>query len=120
MQLAYPKILWLFLVYLPLIAWYIIKQRNSYPAMKISSTAPFAATRKSFRASCRHLPFIMQMLALGCIIIALARPQTHDSWKKSSVDGTDIVMALDISGSMLAHDYYNNKPEKNNRLEAAK
>lgn len=120
MQLAYPKILWLFLVYLPLIVWYIFKQRNSYPAMKISTTAPFAKLPKSFRASCRHILFILQLLAIGCIIVALARPQTHDSWNKSSVDGTDIVLALDISGSMLAHDYYNGKPEKNNRLDAAK
>lgn len=120
MQLAYPKILWLFLVYVPLIAWYIIKQRNSYPAMKISSASPFAKLPRSFRASCRHLLFALQLLALGCIIVALARPQTHDHWRKSSVDGTDIVLAMDISGSMLAHDYYNGKPEKKNRMEAAK
>ncbi|MBD5257629.1 MAG: VWA domain-containing protein [Barnesiella sp.] len=120
MQLAYPKILWLFLIYIPLIAWYIYKQRNSSPAMKISSLSPFAKLPRSFKASCRHLLFVLQLLALGCIIVALARPQTHDHWRKSSVDGTDIVLAVDISGSMLAHDYYNGKPEKKNRLEAAK
>lgn len=120
MQLAYPKILWLFLVYVPLIAWYIMKQRNSYPAMMISSTEPFAKTPRSFRATCRHILFALQLLALGCIIVALARPQTHDEWRTSSVDGTDIVIAMDISGSMLAHDYYKGKPEKKNRLESAK
>lgn len=120
MQLAYPKILWLFLVYVPLIAWYIMKQRNSYPAMMISSTEPFAKMPRSFRATCRHILFALQLLALGCIIVALARPQTHDEWRMSSVDGTDIVIAMDISGSMLAHDYYKGKPEKKNRLESAK
>ncbi len=120
MQLAYPKILWLFLIYIPLIAWYILKQRNSYPAMKISSLTPFAGLPRSFKATCRHILFAFQLLALGCIIVALARPQTHDHWRKSSVDGTDIVLAMDISGSMLAHDYYNGKPEKKNRMEAAK
>lgn len=120
MQLAYPKILWLFLVFVPLIAWYIVKQRNAYPAMKISSAMPFSKLPRSFRASCRHLLFALKMLTLACIIIALARPQTHDSWHKSSVDGTDIVLAMDISSSMLAHDYKNGKAEKNNRLEAAK
>ena len=120
MQLAYPKILWLFLVYVPLIAWYIMKQRNSYPAMMISSTEPFAKMPRSFRATCRHILFALQLLALGCIIVALARPQTHDEWRTSSVDGTDIVIAMDISGSMLAHDYYKGKPEKKNRLESAK
>ena len=120
MQLAYPKILWLFLVFVPLIAWYIMKQRNSYPAMMISSTEPFAKMPRSFRATCRHILFALQLLALGCIIVALARPQTHDEWRTSSVDGTDIVIAMDISGSMLAHDYYKGKPEKKNRLESAK
>ncbi len=119
MQLAYPKILWLFLVFIPLIVWYVLKQRNAYPSMKISSTEPFAKLPRSFRASCRHLLFALQLLALGCIIVALARPQTHDHWRKSSVDGTDIVLALDISGSMLAHDYVKGKPEKKNRMEAA-
>lgn len=120
MQLAYPKVLWLFLIFIPLIIWYVMKQRNSYPAMNISSLTPFAKLPRSFRASCRHLLFILQLLALGCIIVALARPQTHDSWNKSSVEGTDIVIAMDISGSMLARDYHNGKPEKKNRMEAAK
>lgn len=120
MQLAYPKVLWLFLIFIPLIIWYVMKQRNSYPAMNISSLTPFAKLPRSFRASCRHLLFILQLLALGCIIVALARPQTHDSWNKSSVEGTDIVIAMDISGSMLARDYHNGRPEKKNRMEAAK
>lgn len=120
MQLAYPKILWLFLVLVPLIVWYIIKQRNSYPAMNISSSEPFDRLPRSFRASCRHILFVLQLLALSCIIVALARPQSHDQWRTSTVDGTDIVIAMDISGSMLAHDYYKGKPEKKSRLESAK
>lgn len=98
----------------PLIAWYIIKQRNAHPAMLISSTSPFKGVKSAFRAKLRHLPFVLNILALGCLIIVLARPQTHDNWRSSSVEGTDIVLAIDISSSMLARDF------KPNRLEAAK
>lgn len=114
MQFAHPRILWLFLVFIPLIAWYIIKQRNAYPAMSVSSISPFAKMPHSIRASLRHLLFLFKMFALGCMIIVLARPQTHDNWRTSSVEGTDIVIALDISSSMLARDF---TPD---RLTAAK
>lgn len=114
MQLAHPGILWLFLVYIPLIAWYVIKQRNAHPALEVSTTLPFARMGRPFRRYLIHAMFVLRLLAIGCIIIALARPQTHDSWNESKTEGTDIVVALDISSSMLARDF---KPD---RLEAAK
>jgi len=114
MQFAHPKILWLLLIMVPLIAWYIMKQRNSYPAMSVSSASPFAKMPRSAKARLRHLLFILKMGALGCMIVALARPQTYDRWHSSSVEGTDIVIAMDVSSSMLARDF---KPD---RLQAAK
>ena len=74
----------------------------------------FCQARTSFRAWLRHLLFLLQMCVLACVIVILARPQTRDSWNTSSVEGTDIVLALDISTSMLARDF---KPD---RFEAAK
>lgn len=62
----------------------------------------------------RHVVFAMQMAAIGCLIVVLARPQTYDSWRSSRVEGTDIILAIDISTSMLARDF---KPD---RFEAAK
>lgn len=62
----------------------------------------------------RHVVFAMQMAAIGCLIVVLARPQTYDSWHSSRVEGTDIILAIDISTSMLARDF---KPD---RFEAAK
>ncbi len=114
MQLAHPEYLWLFTIYVPLIAWYIWKHRNAFPALEISSVMPFASLGRSFKEYLLHGLFLLRLAAIGCVIIVLARPQTRDSWRTSSTEGTDIILALDISSSMLARDF---KPD---RFEAAK
>lgn len=114
MLLAHPAYLWLFLLFIPLIAWYIWKRRNLYASMEVSTTTPVARLPRSWKEYLTHLLFVMQLGVIGCIIIILARPQTRDSWHTSTVEGTDIVLALDISTSMLARDF---KPD---RFEAAK
>ena len=114
MQLANPQYLWLFLGFIPLIVWYVLKQRNARPTMAMSSLQAFKGRRMPLRAMARHLLFVLRLGAIGCLIIILARPQTKDSWRTSSTNGTDIVIALDVSGSMLTRDL---KPD---RLEAAK
>ena len=114
MMLANPGFLWLFLLFIPLIGWYVWKHRSLHASLEISSTLPFAGTRRSFRALLIHVLFLLELASLGCVIVILARPQTRDSWNTSTVEGTDIVMAIDISTSMLARDF---KPD---RLEAAK
>ena len=113
-EFAHPKILWLFLLFIPLIAWYIIKHRNAYPALEVSSTVPYTKLPHSFKEYLLHGLFLLRLVAIGCVIVILARPQTHDSWRTSSTEGTDIIIALDISTSMLARDF---KPD---RFEAAK
>lgn len=114
MQLAHPEYLWLFLIFIPLIGWYIWKHRNAYPAMEISSTSPYAKLPRSYKEYLLHGLFLLRLATIGCLIIVLARPQTRDSWRTSSTEGTDIIIALDISSSMLARDF---KPD---RFEAAK
>lgn len=114
MQLANPGYLWLFLIYIPLIAWYVIKQRNAFPAMHISTVNPFAKSGRSFKEYLLHSLFLLRLVAIGLIIIVLARPQTRDSWRTTNTEGIDIVLALDVSPSMLARDF---RPD---RLEAAK
>lgn len=113
-EFAHPQILWLFTIYVPLIAWYIIKRRNTYAAMEVSTTLPYAKLPRSIKEYMLHILFILRLAAIGCIIIILARPQSHDSWHTSSTEGTDIIIALDISTSMLARDF---NPD---RFEAAK
>jgi len=93
MLLANPGYLWLFLLFIPLIAWYIYKQRSLYASMEVSTVSAFSKAPRSLLASMRHVLFILQLGAIGCVIIVLARPQTRDSWNTSSVEGTDIVIA---------------------------
>lgn len=114
MQLANPQYLWLFLLYIPLIVWYCLKQRNANPTMGLSSVSAFAGRRMPLRAMMRHLLFVLRLAAIGCLIIILARPQSRDNWHTSATEGTDIVLAMDVSGSMMTRDL---KPD---RLEAAK
>lgn len=114
MHLSHPQYLWLFLLYIPLIAWYVLKHRNSHASMAMSSTAAFAKIGRTWKVYLRHGLFVLRLFTLACLIIILARPQLKDSWHTSSTEGTDIVIALDVSTSMLARDF---QPD---RLEAAK
>ncbi|MDE6285385.1 MAG: BatA domain-containing protein, partial [Muribaculaceae bacterium] len=68
MQLAHPQYLWLFLLYVPLIVWYILKQHNARPYMALSSTASFARLPGSWRQWARHLLFGLRLAAVGCLI----------------------------------------------------
>lgn len=114
MTLAYPQYLFLFILYVPILIWYIKKFRNSEPTIGLSSLSPFQKMPRSYKDYIRHLLFVFRMIAIGCLIIVLARPQKIDNWKTSSTEGTDIVLSIDISSSMLAKDF------TPNRLEAAK
>lgn len=114
MMFLRPAILWLLLILIPLIAWYVWKQRNANPSLGVSTLQPFMRFRNSWKVWIIHLCFALRMLAIACIVVALARPQSHDSLKNSRVLGTDIVLAMDISGSMSAEDF------KPTRVAAAK
>lgn len=109
MQFAHPHILWLFLLFVPIIAWYIWKQRNSHATMALSSTSAFAAMPRTWKEYLRYGLFVLRLLTLACIIIIMARPQVKDSWRTTSTEGTDIVLAMDVSSSMLARDF---KPDR--------
>lgn len=105
------------LLFIPLIGyilWYILKGCHVNPAMKISTTLPYLKGVKTYKNYLIHLPFAMRVLALSMIIIVLARPQSTNHWQNTEVEGIDIMLAMDVSTSMLAMDL------KPNRLEAAK
>ncbi len=114
MQFANPKYFWLFLIFIPLIIRYLYTARNARPTLGVSSLAAFAGRRIPWRAAARHIMFILRLGAIGCIIVILARPQSKGSWSTSSTEGTDIMIALDVSSSMKAQDF---SPD---RLERAK
>ncbi len=114
MQFAHPNILWLFVLYVPLIAWYVMHRRKSHPTMSMSSTSAFVRLPRTWKHYLRHALFVLRLATIGCLIIILARPQLKDKWSSTSTEGTEIVIALDVSSSMYAKDF---KPD---RFEAAK
>ncbi|NNK82675.1 MAG: VWA domain-containing protein [Flavobacteriaceae bacterium] len=111
---ANKELLWLLLL-LPLaILWYIIKHKKQTSELSISTLKGFKLTN-SFWSKLRHLLFVLRMIALTLLIVAIARPQTVDvSTKTKTTRGIDIIIAIDVSASMLAKDL------KPNRLEALK
>lgn len=114
MQFANPGMLWLLLVCVPLAGWWIWRRRSSHPSLQISTTGPFSKLGRPARQYGLYAMDVLRVLCLVCLIVCLARPQTRDAWRTSRTEGTDMVIALDISSSMLARDF---RPD---RLEAAK
>ena len=109
-----PEYLFLLLLLIPVIFWYIWEMQKSDASMQISSYRSLLHFPSSKKIKFRHSLFVMRALALVCIIIALARPQASNSWRTQNAEGIDIMMTLDLSGTMMAEDL------KPNRLEAAK
>ena len=72
--------------------------------MRVSTTRMYVAMPKSYKVYLRHVPFVLRMIALSLLVIVLARPQSTDSWQSSEVEGIDIMLAVDVSTSMLARD----------------
>ncbi|MDD3160762.1 MAG: VWA domain-containing protein [Bacteroidales bacterium] len=114
MFFANPKYLFLLLLLIPMVVWYVYKQRSKQATLRMSSLEPFQRAPRSWKNYLRHLPFVLRLVVTTLLIIVLARPQSTDNWESSSTEGIDIVMAMDISSSMLAADL------QPNRLEAAK
>ena len=93
--------------------WYFFKKRNINSEILFSNLGPLNKTR-TLKSKLRSLPQILNIIAICLLIIALARPQSSTNWEESTTEGIDIVLSMDISGSMLAEDL------KPNRLEASK
>jgi Ca-activated chloride channel family protein len=102
---ANPEFFFLFIALVPLITWYVLKNNTFKPTLRVSETVRFGNFKQGWRVRFRHLLFALRMVAFVFIIIALARPQTTNTQKNQDVEGVDIMVALDISGSMLARDF---------------
>lgn len=114
MKLANPNILWCLLVLVPMVAHYVWQCLAGGAAVRVSSAKSLVRAPRTVRYWCRHLPFVLRCVAVVLMIVALARPQTSEQLSKTTVEGIDIVLALDVSGTMLAADF---EPD---RLTAAK
>lgn len=109
-----PTYLLLLLTLIPLIIWYVLRQSKSEADFQLSGLQLIEKIPVSKKIYLRHLPFVLRLLAITLIVIVIARPQSSNSWQDQTTEGIDIIIAEDISGSMLAKDL------KPNRLKAAK
>jgi Ca-activated chloride channel family protein len=113
-KFANPEFFWLFIIIPFILLWYIFRLKKQNASFIVPSSLGFINSRPSFRQRLRHRLIVLRILSIVAVIIALARPQTSSSRQSVSTEGIDIVLALDVSTSMLAEDF------KPNRINAAK
>jgi Ca-activated chloride channel homolog len=111
---AEPYFLYLLAIVPVMVAFYVLKQHKANASLRMPGLSPFEGTGLTFRHYLRHILFSFRVAAVILLIIVLARPQATNKFQNISTEGIDIVLTLDISGSMLARDF---KPD---RLEASK
>jgi Ca-activated chloride channel homolog len=114
MTFANPHFLILLVLLVPIIAWYIYQYKKTHATLQISNLESIAKVSKGLKTKMRHVLFVLRMLVFVLLVIIIARPQSHNQWDDVSTEGIDIIISLDISGSMLSMDF------TPNRLEAAK
>lgn len=104
----------LLLLLIPYLIWYLLHRKTSEPTMRMSDTHAYQYAPKSLRVRLMWLPMLLRIIVFVLVVVILARPQTHSNWGSRTVEGIDIMLAMDVSTSMLAEDL------KPNRIEAAK
>lgn len=119
-QFANKEWLFLLLLIIPYILWYVMLRKKSEPTIRMADTQPFQAAPKSWRQRLLPLLPVLRVIAFTLLVLALARPQTHNSEKKEYVEGIDIMLVMDVSTSMLSEDLRDDSKEVRNRLDAAK
>ncbi len=106
MFFEYPKLLFLLLLLIPFIGWYVWRQfKGRRAAINVSSTAPWKGRGGRHFIWVRHLPFALRSLAIAALIFAIARPRSSSDLEKIDTEGIDIMLAMDVSTSMLARDF---------------
>ena len=106
MFFEYSNLLWLLLLLIPVVAVYIIREvKGLRPYLLVSSAMPWKYNGGKLKKAARHLPFICRVIALAALILAIARPRSSSTFERIDTEGIDIVLALDVSTSMLARDF---------------
>lgn len=114
MEFKNPLFFLLLLVLVPYIVWYVLRFKQSLPSLKVPDTTKYVKVPKTFRLYLMHMPFLLRLILMSLVVCILARPQSRHSWSNTDVEGIDIMLAVDVSTSMLAQDF------KPNRVEALK
>ena len=106
MFFEYPKLLWLLAIPVLLVAHYVYRELcGRVPHMRVSAAAPWKSAGRSPLSLLRHLPFVLRIAALSLIVVCIARPRSSTQMERVDSEGIDIVLAMDVSTSMLARDF---------------
>ena len=106
MFFEYPKLLWLLIVPGLMVLHYVyLELAQRHPHLRVSTSVPWLVKKTTVTSSLRHIPFVLRTIALILIVIAIARPRTSEVIEKIDAEGIDIVLAMDVSTSMLARDF---------------
>ena len=114
MEFANQEYLLLLLLLIPYLVWYLLYRKKSEPTLRMSDTMAYRYAPVSWKVRLMPIQLLLRIAVFVLLVIVLARPQTRNSWKNKTMEGIDIMLAMDVSTSMLAEDL------KPNRLEAAK
>ena len=114
MEFANKEYLFLLLLIIPYLIWYLMYRKKSEPTMRMSDTRAYRYAPRSWRVTLMPIQLLLRLAVFVLLVLVLARPQTQNSWKNETMEGIDIMLAMDVSTSMLAEDL------KPNRIEAAK
>ena len=119
MEFANKEYLFALLLIIPYILWYVMYRKKTEPTMRMADTFAFRYAPRSWRIMLMPVLPILRIVVFVALVVALARPQTHNAWKDQTVEGIDIMMVMDVSTSMLAEDLrpkYIWKSNKDNQL----
>ena len=114
MEFANKEYLFLLLLLIPYLIWYLMYRKKSEPTMRMSDTMAYRYAPRSWKVVLMPVQQLLRIAVFILVVLVLARPQTQNSWKNQTMEGIDIMLAMDVSTSMLAEDL------KPNRMEAAK
>ena len=105
MFFEYPRLLWLLVIPALLVLHYIyLELAQRHPHMRVSTAVPWTLKGSSFMSVLRHVPFVLRIFALSMVIVAIARPRSSQEMERVDTEGIDIILAMDVSTSMLARD----------------
>ena len=105
MYFEYPGLLWLLVIPALLVLHYIyLELADRHPHLRVSTSVPWTLKRSPFMSVMRHVPFVLRIFALSMVIVAIARPRSSEQMERVDTEGIDIILAMDVSTSMLARD----------------
>ena len=113
-EFANREYLFLLLLVIPYVLWYAMFRKKTEPTIRMADTFALQRAQRSWRVWLMPVLPVLRVLAFTLLVLAMARPQTHNSWEEQTIEGIDIMLAIDVSSSMLSQDI------EPNRIEAAK